>query len=131
MNPSNLLEGLWASRINVPPDLIQSLRGTETHTRNDYLGRAVFEFFQNAVDRAERRIDIALTPTENRGGSHNLVIANDGRPVSIVGREAPAAIHFPLVSGEIGQVDSCYGPEKRSDFQALCNIHNSNKQAGQ
>ncbi len=54
---ADILQGLWASRINVPPDLIQSLRGTETHTRNDYLGRVVFEFFQNAVDRAENRIE--------------------------------------------------------------------------
>lgn len=131
MNASSLLQGLWASRINVPPDLIQSLRGTETHTRNDYLGRVVFEFFQNAVDRAEKRIDIALNPAVSGDGSHTLMIANDGKPVSIVGRDEPASIGFPMVAGEMGRVDSCYGAEQRSDFQALCNIHNSNKQAGQ
>lgn len=131
MNASSLLQGLWASRINVPPDLIQSLRGTETHTRNDYLGRVVFEFFQNAVDRAESRIDIALIAAVSGDGSHTLMIANDGKPVSIVGRDEPASIGFPTVSGGMGQVDSCYGAEQRSDFQALCNIHNSNKQAGQ
>ena len=131
MNASSLLQGLWASRINVPPDLIQSLRGTETHTRNDYLGRVIFEFFQNAVDRAEDRIDIALNPAASGDGSHTLMIANDGKPVSIVGRNEPVSIGFPTVAGEMGQVDSCYGAEQRSDFQALCNIHNSNKQAGQ
>lgn len=131
MNASSLLQGLWASRINVPPDLIQSLRGTETHTRNDYLGRVVFEFFQNAVDRAENRIDIVLKPSDNGDGSHTLVIANDGQPVSIVGSEKPVPIRFPTVSGAMEQVNSCYGSELRSDFQALCNIHNSNKQAGQ
>jgi len=128
---ADILQGLWASRINVPPDLIQSLRGTETHTRNDYLGRVVFEFFQNAVDRAENRIDVALNTAVSGDGSHTLMIANDGKPVSIVGRDEPASIGFPMVAGEMGQVDSCYGAEQRSDFQALCNIHNSNKQAGQ
>ena len=131
MNASSLLQGLWASRINVPPDLIQSLRGTETHTRNDYLGRVIFEFFQNAVDRAEDRIDITLSPAVSGDGSHTLMIANDGKPVSIAGRNEPASIGFPMVTGEMGQVDSCYGAEQRSDFQALCNIHNSNKHAGQ
>ncbi len=106
------------------------MRGTETHTRNDYLGRAVFEFFQNAVDRAERRIDIALM-TPPGGQTHSLVVANDGAPVSICGLEEAVVIRFPLASGAPAELFSQYGANLRSDFQALCNIHNSSKQAGQ
>lgn len=131
MDIPSVIEGLWASRISVPPDLIQSLRGTETHTRNDYLGRAVFEFFQNAVDRAEARIDIALTSSVTTEGLFCLIIANDGKAVSIDGLPQPSPIHFPTESGDTVEIASSYNPEQRSDFQALCNIHNSNKQAGQ
>jgi hypothetical protein len=126
----DLLQGLWATRINVPPDLIQSLRGTETHTRNDYLGRVVFEFFQNAVDRAERRIDITLEATPGEA-SYQLVVANDGKPVSIEALNDPVTLRFSLPSGDIQELATRYGAELHSDFQALCNIHNSTKKAGQ
>lgn len=131
MHTANILQGLWASRINVPPDLIQSLRGTETHTRNDYLGRVVFEFFQNAVDKAKHRIDIALQPSAAIDGTHCLLVANDGESVTIDGLSVPESVQFPLESGGMGEVVSRFGAGLPSDFQALCNIHNSNKQAGQ
>ena len=109
---NEIIKDVWRSRIKVPSDLIQSLRGTETHTRNDYLGRVIFELFQNAVDRADRRIDIALEGVPG-ADDYRLVVANDGKPVSI------------------RAMDGAPPDECRSDFQALCNIHNSYKTAGQ
>ncbi len=109
---NEIIKDVWRSRIKVPSDLIQSLRGTETHTRNDYLGRVIFELFQNAVDRADRRIDIALEGVPG-ADNYRLVVANDGKPVSIRAMDGAPP-------------DKC-----RSDFQALCNIHNSYKTAGQ
>jgi hypothetical protein len=91
----------------------------------------VFEFFQNAVDKAKHCIDIVLQPSAAADGTHRLLIANDGDPVTINGLSAPVSVQFPLVSGGMGEALSRFAAGRPSDFQALCNIHISSKQAGQ
>ncbi|EWH10115.1 hypothetical protein DS2_09222 [Catenovulum agarivorans DS-2] len=76
----------------------------EQSITNDYRGRAIFEFFQNAIDRAESNIWIVLD--ENK---RSLMIANDGQGFSI----------FPKSF------------DKKSDFHALLTTHSSSKKVGE
>jgi len=81
----------------------QSQAGTEAESSKDYVGRVVYEFFQNAVDRADNQIWMELT-------KETFIISNDGQPFSIYK----------------SQEDS-----KRSDFYSLNNIHHGEKIAGE
>ncbi len=72
----------------------------ENAVTNDYRGRAIYEFFQNAIDRAEGKIWVHLDPDGRR-----LIIANDGESFSIVKEEG----------------------RKYSDFESLCSINTSSK----
>ena len=76
----------------------------EQSISNDYRGRAIFEFFQNAIDRADKKIWIHLDKE-----ARTLTIANDGSPFSIGAK--------------------C--PENKTDFHALLTTHNSSKLAGE
>ena len=103
---------LWRERTDTPIDLLESLRGTEVAARNDYSGRVIFEYFQNAIDRAEKSIEIALE-IDGSGESARLIIANDGEPVTISsGAELP-------------------GQAPKSDFHSLCAIFRSDKKPGE
>jgi len=93
-----------AKLVNERPDIAQSQAGTENESCKDYTGRVVFEFFQNAIDRAESNIWLELT--ENK-----FIISNDGEAFSI----------------EEQSIDKY----NKSDFHALNTIHNSNKRAGE
>jgi len=57
-------------------DVGQSQAGTENESSKDYIGRVVFEFFQNAVDRANENIWLVLNENE-------FIISNDGKAFSI------------------------------------------------
>lgn len=85
-------------------DIAQSQAGTESESSKDYTGRVVFEFFQNAIDKAESSAWLELT-------DNAFIISNDGEPFSI----------------EEQSVDKY----TKSDFHALNTIHNSNKKAGE
>ena len=82
----------------------QSQAGTESESSKDYIGRVVFEFFQNAVDRADENIWLELNKQE-------FIISNDGDPFSIYQGE-----------DEKG---------KKSDFYSLNSIHNGEKIPGE
>ena len=77
---------------------------TEGSISLQYAGRVVYELFQNALDRAERRVVVSFTDGV-------LVVANDGRAVSVT-----PPMHYDQQL-----------PEGRSDFHALCTLHISNK----
>jgi len=85
-------------------NIAQSQAGTEAESSKDYNGRIVFEFFQNAVDRAEENIWMELT-------KDSFTISNDGQP-------------FSIYKGK--NKDS-----KKSDFFALNTIHDGSKTAGE
>jgi hypothetical protein len=70
-----------------------------------YAGRVVLELFQNALDRAVRRVVVRFD------GEH-LVVGNDGSGVSV----DPGYDYAHPIEGE-----------GRSDFHALCALHTSNK----
>lgn len=106
-SPKDIIENFIdrnARLVTERPDIAQSQAGTESESSKDYTGRVVFEFFQNAIDRAESNVWLELT--ENA-----FIISNDGEPFSI----------------EEQSVDKY----KKSDFHALNTIHNSNKKAGE
>lgn len=90
--------------INTDTEVFESFVNGERSVRNDYRGRAIFELFQNAVDKAESNVWITLDKTKK-----TLTVANDGKPVSIY---------------------SLTNDEPRSDFHALCSINTSNKEVG-
>ena len=93
-----------AKLVNERPDIAQSQAGTENESSKDYTGRVVFEFFQNAIDKAESNIWLELTENE-------FIISNDGEAFSIE--------------------EQSIEKYKKSDFHALNTIHNSNKRAGE
>jgi len=74
----------------------------EQSITNDYMGRALYELLQNAVDRADKSIWIEVDKN-----SHSLTVSNDGSPFSFVHKS-----------------------EEFSDFESLCSIHTSNKHPG-
>lgn len=86
------------------PDIAESQSGTESESSKDYTGRVVFEFFQNAIDRAESNVWLELF--EDR-----FIISNDGKAFSIQKQNNDKF--------------------EKSDFHALNTIHNSNKKAGE
>lgn len=108
----NIIIKLWRERTSTPMDLLESLRGTEVAARNDYAGRVIFEFFQNAIDRAEKQIDIVLD-IDSSGESARLIFANDGEPVTIKSE--------PEIPGQ----------SPVSDFHSLCAIFRSDKKPGE
>ena len=71
----------------------------ENGITNDYRGRAIFEFFQNSIDRAESKVWINLNKEKGI-----FTIANDGESFSII-----------------------KGDRKYSDFESLCSINTSSK----
>jgi len=86
----------------------------ELSTTRSYAGRTVFELLQNALDRAVRRVVIALTP----GPEQLLIVANDGPGVEV----DPGYDYDPR---------DPKSTRKRSDFHALCSINTSNKSAAE
>ena len=88
-----------------PPKTLDGHIANENGITNDYRGRAIYEFFQNAIDRAESKIWIHLDKE-----SKCLIIANDGQPFSIE---------------KTGDDDG--KSRKYSDFESLCSINTSSK----
>ena len=84
----------------------------ENSTTLSYAGRTVFELLQNALDLAERRVVVALTP----GPEPLLLVGNDGPGV----RVDPNFNYDP---------PDFTSARERSDFHALCSINTSNKSA--
>lgn len=72
-----------------------------------YAGRVVYELFQNALDRAHRRVVVTFI-------DGLLLIGNDGDGI----RVDPSYDYSKPIEGE-----------GRSDFHALCALHTSNKSA--
>lgn len=72
----------------------------EIGVTTDYRGRAIYEFFQNSIDRAQKKIWIKLDRREKR-----LIIANDGQAFTLERLEH----------------------QKYSDFESLCSINTSSK----
>lgn len=83
-----------------PPKTLEGHINHENGVVNDYRGRAIFEFFQNAIDRAEHHIWIRLDTAAKQ-----LIVANDGTPFSV----------------------NRVGKQRYSDFSALCSIDTSSK----
>jgi hypothetical protein len=88
----------------------------ETAIRREYSGRVVFELLQNALDRADERVEVRLVPSDVTGEEHVLVVANDGLPVRV-----DRNYEYRNQSGLAGE------DRQRSDFNALCSVHTSNK----
>jgi|GEM_PF-1418710 len=105
MNPQEIVSELIKRNINIDYQIAEGHINNEQSVTNDYRGRAIYEFFQNAIDRAERKIWIKLDKD-----AKTLIIANDGHAFSIQER----------ISGE-----------KLSDFHSLCSINTSSKKAGE
>jgi len=104
--PEELIKKFQESRVklvNEYKDIANSQAGTEAESSKDYVGRVVFEFFQNAVDRAEKNIWMELTKEE-------FIVSNDGKEFSIY----------------TGEIDG-----KESDFHGLNSIHNGTKTPGE
>ncbi len=113
-NPKNIIEYFQKSSIEqINLDVkngrstTKSQAGTEAESSKDYVGRVVFEFFQNAVDRAEKNVWLELIQDNN---GYKFIISNDGKPFSI---------YKDLVH------------DKKSDFHSLNSIHDGAKIAGE
>ncbi len=89
----------------------QVLRNSEASVKLQYSGRVAFELLQNALDRAEKDVWIALL--DNDEGS-TLVVANDGAPVTL-----DPAFNY----------DRPPSRDRRTDLNALMSLHTSNKSA--
>lgn len=104
--PVEIIEAFQRDKLRLclsDPGIVQSQYGTERESSKDYQGRVIFEFFQNAIDRAGQVVVICLRGNE-------LTIANDG---------APLTIYEKTING------------KKSDFHSLCTIYDSSKKAGE
>ncbi|MGM0520356.1 MAG: hypothetical protein ACQERD_12025 [Campylobacterota bacterium] len=115
-NPIKIIEDFQESsieQINLDVkngrSITQSQSGTESESSKDYVGRVAFEFFQNAVDRADSNIWMELVEDKN---NYEFVISNDGVPFSIY-------------------KNSENNTNKKSDFYGLNSIHNGTKTAGE
>ena len=88
--------------LDLPQSVVDRDLGGERALVLDYAGRAVFELLQNALSPAK---DLIVVEARQDGARRQLLVGNDHRPVRF--------------DPEVG----------RSDFQALCSIHTSNKRA--
>lgn len=88
----------------------------ESAIRQAYSGRMVFELLQNAIDRAEDHVEVQFRTTDDEEYAYQLVVANDGDPV----RVDPT---YPYDDPP----DANDSEAQRSDFNALCSLHTSNK----
>ncbi|RZO50437.1 MAG: hypothetical protein EVA89_34450 [Sandaracinaceae bacterium] len=79
--------------------------GNEKALVRDYSGRVVYELVQNALDRAEARIEVSWDEATGR-----LLVGNDGLPVTA----------FPRPTDDDAPT---------SDFHALLSLHSSTKSA--
>ncbi|MFQ5356431.1 MAG: sacsin N-terminal ATP-binding-like domain-containing protein, partial [Mariprofundaceae bacterium] len=90
----------YQESIKNPAKTLDGHIANENNVANDYRGRVLYEFFQNAVDRAESNIWVYMDLA-----ARTLSIANDGKPFSI-------------------EKDT---DRKYSDFESLCSINTSSK----
>lgn len=88
----------------------------ESAIRRAYSGRMVFELLQNAIDRAEDRVEVLFRATDDEQSAYQLVVANDGTPVRVDPR-------YPYDNPP----DANDSGAQRPDFNALCSLHTSNK----
>jgi len=72
------LHCIYNESVKNPPKTLDGHIKNEIGIVNDYRGRAIYEFFQNAIDRAESKIWIHLDKSKK-----TLTIANDGKSFSI------------------------------------------------
>ncbi len=91
---------IYKTSMQNPPKTLDGHLKNENGITNDYRGRAIYEFFQNAIDRAEKKIWIHL---DKKAGT--LTIANDGEPFSVEKRNN----------------------KPYSDLESLCSINTSSK----
>jgi len=97
------------------PDTAISQANTEAESSKDYTGRVVYEFFQNAVDRADKNIWMELT-------ENTFIISNDGKEFSISENE---------IDKEGYNFYQDIDEKPKGDFHSLNSIHNGEKQAGE
>jgi len=90
----------YSEAIKNPSKTLDGHIANENNITNDYRGRVLYEFFQNAVDRAESDIWIVMDSKKR-----TLTFANDGAPFAI-----------EKIAGR-----------KYSDFESLCSINTSSK----
>jgi|GEM_PF-1475907 len=90
-------------------ETIEQQKSGEGALELQYSGRAIFELVQNALDISER---IACVMLRNINDKLWLFIANDGNGITV-------DPDYDYKRGSSGN--------KRSDFNALCSIHTSNK----
>ena len=96
----NALLSIYTESLKNPPKTLDGHIKNEIGITNDYRGRAIFEFFQNAIDRAENHVWIHLDKSKK-----TLTIANDGKPFSIEKEDV----------------------QNYSDLESLCSINTSSK----
>lgn len=101
MNPkiNSAILDIYKESIKNPPKTLDGHIKNENGITNDYRGRAIYEFFQNAIDRAKSKIWIHLDKLQR-----TLIVANDG------------------VEFSIEKEDRNY-----SDLESLCSINTSSK----
>ena len=114
MTPKEIILELHKRNLENNPQTAFSQAKTEDAMKMDYRGRFVFEFFQNAADRAEKSIWIRYDQN-----AKTVVFANDGKEFSI----APCPKSFSGTENA--------EPVKLDDFHALCSIFTSSKKPGE
>jgi hypothetical protein len=87
----------------------------ERSIRREYGGRTTFELLQNAFDRAERHVLVAVV--DSTSGQACLIVGNDGMALSV-----SAAFDYEKTS-------PAWATAVRSDFHAICSLHTSSKKA--
>ncbi|MFA6011341.1 MAG: hypothetical protein WC799_15250 [Desulfobacteraceae bacterium] len=111
MEPKEIILALHERNRTINPQTALSQAKTEEAMKMDYSGRFVFEFFQNAVDRAKEHIWITYDDKEN-----TVVFANDGKEFTI--EQCPD--NFSVIENV-----------RLDDFHALCSIFTSSKKPGE
>lgn len=90
---------IYADSVKNPPKTLDGHIKNEIAVTNDYRGRAIYEFFQNSIDKAKSKIWIHLDKSQR-----TLTIANDG-------------LEFSIEKGD----------QNYSDLESLCSINTSSK----
>lgn len=101
----NIFQNHYNYYKNIGVETIMQQSGQLEQVSADYQGRVIFELLQNAFDKAKEKVLVTVE-------DNSLFIANDG-------------IKFNFSS----EFDYKNGDPKRGDFQSLCSISTSTKNA--